>query len=42
MVLAKARKDGAAAPAKPMTILLLADLKDHGQDAHDYPLWQER
>lgn len=25
-----------------MTILLLADVKDHGKDAHDYPLWQER
>ncbi len=25
-----------------MTILLLADVKDHGPEAHDYPLWQER
>lgn len=25
-----------------MTILLLADTKDHGTDAHDYPRWQER
>lgn len=42
IVLAKARKEVAAAPAKPMTILLLADVKDHGPEAHDYPLWQER
>ena len=25
-----------------MTIVLLADVKDHGPEAHDYPLWQER
>jgi len=26
----------------PLTIVLLADVKDHGPEAHDYPLWQER
>jgi type 1 glutamine amidotransferase len=40
MVLAKAPKQNT--PSKPMTILLLADVKDHGPEAHDYPLWQER
>lgn len=41
-VLAKAPK--AAAAAKPMTVVLVADVKDHLADvrAHHYPLWQER
>ena len=41
-ILAKAPKVTGPAAASPMTILLLADVKDHGKDAHDYPLWQER
>ncbi len=41
-VLAKARSTDAAPSARPLTILLLADAKDHGTDAHDYPRWQER
>jgi len=41
-VLAKAQSTNAAAPAGPMTILLLAGAQDHGAEAHDYPRWQER
>lgn len=26
----------------PLTVLLLSDVKDHGKEAHDYPLWRER
>lgn len=40
-VLAKAPKDPLSTPVRPMTILLLADVKDHGKGAHDYPQWQE-
>ncbi len=29
-------------PARHLRILLLSDKKDHGENAHDYPLWQER
>lgn len=42
LVLAMARKIDTPSSSKPMTILLLADVKDHGKEAHDYPLWQER
>ena len=27
---------------KPLNVVLLADVKDHGQGRHDYPLWQKR
>jgi type 1 glutamine amidotransferase len=27
---------------RPLTIVLLADEKDHGENEHDYPLWQKR
>jgi len=40
-VLAKAPKGASQAAAKPLTVLLLADKKDHGSGAHDYPVWQE-
>lgn len=40
--LARAPKNASQAPPKPLTILLLADVKDHGENEHDYPLWQER
>ncbi len=42
VVLAKSPKQKKASLTKPITILLLADVKDHGPEAHDYPLWQER
>jgi type 1 glutamine amidotransferase len=29
-------------PLRPLTIVLLADRKDHGENEHDYPRWQER
>lgn len=29
-------------PVRPIQIILLADKKDHGAEAHDYPMWQER
>jgi len=43
-VLARAPRRAASAPAKPLTIVLVADKKDHLGDvrAHHYPLWQER
>jgi len=40
-VLAKAPKGASQVAAKPLTVLLLADKKDHGPGAHDYPIWQE-
>jgi len=40
-VLAQAPRSVSQAAAKPLTVLLLADVKDHGKGAHDYPLWQE-
>jgi type 1 glutamine amidotransferase len=39
---ALAKAGPAAPPAKALGIVLLADRKDHGPGAHDYPLWQER
>jgi len=41
-VFARAPKEAAQAASKPITVLLLSHVKDHGKDAHDYPLWQER
>lgn len=43
-VLAKAPRVDASAATKPLTIVLVADIKDHLGDvrAHDYPRWQER
>jgi len=41
-VLDQAPKDASQHAFKPLTILLLADVKDHGENEHDYPLWQER
>jgi len=41
-VLDKAPKDTSQAAFKPLAILLLTDVKDHGENEHDYPLWQER
>ncbi|HPA17550.1 MAG TPA: ThuA domain-containing protein [Verrucomicrobiae bacterium] len=29
-------------PLRPMRIVLLADKKDHKENEHDYPIWQER
>lgn len=31
-----------AAGSRPLRIVLLADVKDHGPGEHDYPLWQRR
>jgi type 1 glutamine amidotransferase len=31
-----------AAAARPVTVVLLADRKDHGAGEHDYPRWQAR
>jgi len=41
-VLAKAPKPKKSSQFKPTTIVLLADVKDHGPEDHDYPLWKER
>jgi len=42
-VLDASRADGAAdQQARPLTIVLLADKKDHGPGEHDYPRWQAR
>jgi type 1 glutamine amidotransferase len=41
-VLAATPKHKKLSLPKAMTIVLLADVKDHGPEAHDYPLWQER
>jgi len=40
-VLAKAPKVEAK-ELKQLNIVLLADVKDHGEEEHDYPLWQKR
>jgi len=40
--LAKAPAPQLAAALKPLNVVLLADEKDHGPEAHDYPLWQKR
>ena len=41
-VLAKAPKAPAEDALKMLHVVLLADVKDHGPGAHDYPLWQKR
>jgi type 1 glutamine amidotransferase len=40
--LAKAPKPPAGEALRPLHIVLLADVKDHGPEAHDYPRWQKR
>ena len=41
-ILAKAPKPVAADGFRELTIVLVADTKDHGSNEHDYPLWQKR
>jgi type 1 glutamine amidotransferase len=41
-VLAKAPQPPAETELRSLDVVLLADVKDHGPGAHDYPLWQER
>ena len=41
-VLARVPKTAAESSFRSLTILLLDDAQDHGEEAHDYPLWQER
>ena len=41
-VLAKAPGLPAKEELRTLRVVLLADVKDHGPDAHDYPLWQKR
>jgi len=41
-VLAKAPKPPAEDQLRPLHVVLLADVKDHGPNEHDYPLWQKR
>jgi type 1 glutamine amidotransferase len=41
-VLAKARIAKTDGPLRRLTILLVADAKDHGPGEHDYPRWQSR
>lgn len=41
-VLAKALGPPAEGQLRNLHIVLLADVKDHGPGAHDYPLWQKR
>ena len=41
-VLAKAPPALPASELRPLSIVLLADEKDHGLNEHDYPLWQKR
>jgi len=41
-VLAKAPRPPAEGQLRALDVVLLADVKDHGPGAHDYPLWQER
>ena len=40
--LAKAPKPPAEGELRPLHVVLLADVKDHGPGAHDYPRWQKR
>jgi len=40
-ILAKAPKVEAK-ELKQLNVVLLADVKDHGENEHDYPLWQKR
>jgi len=41
-VLAKAPKPASGDSLRELTIVLIADKKDHGPNEHDYPLWQKR
>jgi type 1 glutamine amidotransferase len=41
-VLAKAPKPPAAKKLRELNIVLVAFKKDHGENEHDYPLWQKR
>ncbi len=41
-VLAKAASSGAAGAQRELSVVLVADVKDHGPGEHDYPAWQER
>ncbi|NUQ64332.1 MAG: ThuA domain-containing protein [Pirellulales bacterium] len=41
-VLAQAPGPPPDAQLRPLKIVLLADVKDHGPGEHDYPLWQKR
>ena len=41
-ILAKAPKPQAEEALRPLHVVLLADVKDHGPEAHDYPRWQKR
>lgn len=40
--LAAARSTTPAEPPRPLTVILLSDRKDHGENEHDYPRWQSR
>ncbi len=41
-VLAQAPRSSEEGSLRPIHLVLLADVKDHGPGAHDYPLWQKR
>jgi type 1 glutamine amidotransferase len=41
-VLAKAPEPPVEQKLRTLDVVLLADVKDHGPGAHDYPLWQKR
>jgi len=41
-VLAKAPKPAAVRKLRELNIVLVAFKKDHGDNEHDYPLWQKR
>ncbi len=41
-VLAKAPTPGDVEELRPIHVVLVADVKDHGPGAHDYPCWQDR
>jgi hypothetical protein len=41
-VLAEAPGPPAEDQLRTLHVVLLADVKDHGPGAHDYPLWQKR
>lgn len=41
-ILEKAHKPDVTEQLAELNIVLLADVKDHGENEHDYPLWQKR
>jgi type 1 glutamine amidotransferase len=41
-MLAKAPEPADVQDLRPIHLVLLADVKDHGPGAHDYPCWQDR